>query len=105
MSDKIPYVKQGYQMLGGKAISKDSNTTVLTSTAWNIDIDANTTILRILSEDSTVFLKYDGSATSIDWDYVIPFGGVLDINKDLANANTISIISTSVRGSVHVGQY
>jgi len=105
MADKINYYQQAYQMLGGKAIQIDSNTSVTTASAWEVSVDANTTIIRVLAENSTVFLKYDGSATSTDWDYVIPFGGVLDIHEDLANANTISVIASTVDASVYVGQY
>lgn len=104
-TNKTPYYQQAFQMLGGKAITSHYNVSVSTSTAWDINIDEDTSVIRIIAEDSSVLVKYDGTPSTSDFDYVVPLGGALDLYESFAKASTISIIATTSDAIVYINQY
>jgi len=97
------YYTQKVNLLGGYSISVDGNTEVTSASTWEVSIDANTSIIRMRS-DELAYMKYDSEATSSDYDYFIPGNSTLDI-YNIVNANTISIIADSANCHVLVSQY
>lgn len=98
------YHQQKHQLLGSRSLENDSNSAVTTEAVWNINLNSEATILRIISEYS-LYMRYDNDASSTDWDYVISDNGVLELNLQLNNANSISLIASNYPSNVHVAQY
>jgi len=95
------YYQQKQVLLGGAALQV--NTNLALTSATSISITANTSIIRIYVEDSAVYLRYNATATSSAWDYIIPYNGVLDL-YNIPSISSISILSTS-SSKVFVAQY
>ena len=97
------YYQQRTSMLGDVAVAT-STTSINTSTPASVNINAATSIIRIHSASAMLFLKYDGIASSSNWDYIIPSGGVLDL-FNFANASSISLLAVGSTTLVYIGQY
>jgi len=63
---KSPYSTQSLSLLGSYAQAVNSNTEVVSDSAWEVSIDANTSIIRMRS-DELAYMKYDTEATSSDY--------------------------------------
>jgi len=97
------YHLQKSNFLGGYALHNHANGAVSSSIVWSVPIDANTSIIRMYS-DNFVFAKYNGTANSSFYDYFIPGNTAVDI-YNIPLANTISFIADSANASIKVTQY
>lgn len=90
-------------LLGGFAVTSSSNTEVVPSVDWEVSVDANTTIIRMRSEE-LAYMKYNAAASSDDYDYFLPPNTTVDI-YNLIGASTLSIIAHSSNSHVLITQY
>lgn len=100
---KYNYHLQKTAILGGYSIASHANNDVSSSAVWSMPIEANTSIVRMYSTNFA-YLKWDGDATSTDYDYFIPENSSVDI-YNLVGATTISFISDSANSFIRVTEY
>ena len=89
--------------LGGYALHNNANGAVSSSIVWSVPIDANTSIIRMYS-DEMAYMKYGTSANSSVYDYMIPPNSSLDI-YNIVHANTVSFIANANTCSIKVTEY
>lgn len=98
------YYQQKQQLLGGYALTTTSNTAVSSSISWGVPVTSNTSIVRIYSENYSSLLKYNSSANTSSWDYVIPANSVLDL-YNYPSVTSVNVIGDGGSPKVRIAQY
>lgn len=97
------FIQQKQQLLGSKVLARHSNTSVSTSNSWNVTLDANTSLIRVYS-DNDCYLTINASANTSNWDYIIPSLNLIDL-YNYENATSVGIIAKTANSSVIIGEY
>lgn len=98
------YFQQKQQLLGGSALTTSSNTAVSTSVSWSVPVTSNTSVVRIYSENYSSLLKYNATANTASWDYVIPANGVLDL-YNFPSVTSVNVVGDGGSPKVRIAQY
>lgn len=98
------YYQQKFNILGGVAVNVTANTSLTTTTAWEVEIDYSTAIIKINELGGGAYMKLDGIATSSNWDYYIANTAPLEI-ANFSEASFMTFIGDTSNTSIKVAQY